>query len=116
MDSSYFRLLDQATREESHAAKQPLFVLPARASSSSSASLSSSPAGDNRAAPASAEPSPERLPQAAFNDGYYSRFFRETRKLGRGARGAVYLCQHVLDNVVLGDYAAKKIPVGMARC
>lgn len=52
------------------------------------------------------------LPETAFNQGYYSRFFRQGRKLGRGAYGSVYLCQHVIDNVPLGEYAVKIVPVG----
>ena len=52
------------------------------------------------------------IPKSTFDEGYYSRFFREIRKLGRGAGGSVYHCQHVLHNNQLGSYAVKKIPVG----
>lgn len=52
------------------------------------------------------------LNEAAFNQGYYQRFFVEERKLGRGARGNVYLCQHVLDEIQLGKYAVKKVAIG----
>lgn len=48
----------------------------------------------------------------ATNAGYYSRFFVEIKRLGRGAQGSVYLCQHVLNRHPLGVYAVKKIPVG----
>lgn len=44
--------------------------------------------------------------------GYYERFFVELKLLGRGSRGCVYLCQHVLSGCKLGLYAVKKIPVG----
>ncbi|WFD30241.1 putative serine/threonine-protein kinase iks1 [Malassezia sp. CBS 17886] len=44
--------------------------------------------------------------------GYYERFFIELGRLGRGARGSVYLCQHILHGHCLGKYAVKKIPVG----
>jgi hypothetical protein len=54
----------------------------------------------------------EHLHSSAFNQVYYQRFFWEVKKLGRGYRGSVFLCRHVLDNVVLGDYAVKKIAVG----
>jgi hypothetical protein len=54
----------------------------------------------------------EHLPSVAFNQGYYERFFWEVKKLGRGYRGSVFLCRHVLDNMVIGDYAVKKIAVG----
>ncbi|RIA96204.1 kinase-like domain-containing protein [Glomus cerebriforme] len=52
------------------------------------------------------------LSQNSFNQGYYERFFIEERKLGRGFRGSVYLCKHILDNVHLGEYAIKKVAVG----
>lgn len=57
--------------------------------------------------------SAEHLSSNALNQGYYSRFFREQERLGRGFRGSVFRCRHVIDNVVLGDYAVKKIPVGI---
>ncbi|CAG8763681.1 14956_t:CDS:2, partial [Racocetra persica] len=52
------------------------------------------------------------LSESSFNQGYYERFFIEERKLGRGSRGSVFLCKHVLDNVHLGEYAIKKVAVG----
>ncbi|KAJ3125461.1 putative serine/threonine-protein kinase iks1 [Nowakowskiella sp. JEL0407] len=55
---------------------------------------------------------PPQLSSKAFNQGYYDRFFIESRKLGRGYRGSVFLCQHILDQVVLGEYAIKKVVVG----
>jgi serine/threonine protein kinase len=48
----------------------------------------------------------------SFNQGYYERFFVQQAQLGRGFRGSVYTCQHVLDNVSLATYAVKKVPVG----
>jgi serine/threonine protein kinase len=55
------------------------------------------------------------LSASAFNQGYYERFFIETRKLGRGLRGSVFLVKHVLDSVYLGDYAVKSIPIGVSH-
>lgn len=52
------------------------------------------------------------IPPSLLNPDYYSRFFIELRKLGRGYRGSVYLCQHVLDHVILGEFAVKKVRVG----
>ncbi|CAG8620906.1 10447_t:CDS:10, partial [Gigaspora margarita] len=52
------------------------------------------------------------LSESSFNQGYYRRFFIEERKLGRGSRGSVFLCKHVLDSVHLGEYAIKKVAVG----
>ncbi|KAJ1971831.1 putative serine/threonine-protein kinase iks1, partial [Dimargaris xerosporica] len=58
------------------------------------------------------EPATVHLSPGIFNQGYYQRFFVEERKLGKGLRGAVYLCQHVLDKIPLGQYAVKKVPIG----
>ncbi|KAF9173836.1 putative serine/threonine-protein kinase iks1 [Mortierella sp. AD011] len=52
------------------------------------------------------------LSHDALNQGYYERFFMEQKKLGRGYRGSVFLCQHVLDGIHLGEYAIKKVAVG----
>jgi serine/threonine protein kinase len=52
------------------------------------------------------------LGQAMFNQGYYKKFFVEGERLGRGLRGSVFHCTHVLDNIVIGTYAIKKVPVG----
>ncbi len=64
---------------------------------------------DERAA---AEAQLKDLPAAVLNTGYYERFFVEERQLGSGSFGAVFLCQHKLDDVELGEYAVKKVPVG----
>ncbi|KAH8555417.1 kinase-like domain-containing protein [Umbelopsis sp. PMI_123] len=58
------------------------------------------------------ERSANNLKANAFNQGYYKKFFHEERKLGRGLRGSVYLCEHELDGVNLGHYAVKKVAVG----
>lgn len=58
------------------------------------------------------ERKPDNLSRGSFNQGYYQRFFLEKGKLGKGFGGSVFLCQHILDNVPLGDYAVKKVPVG----
>ncbi|KAJ1961915.1 putative serine/threonine-protein kinase iks1 [Dipsacomyces acuminosporus] len=52
------------------------------------------------------------LSSDSFNQGYYARFFSEQKKLGKGLRGSVFSCQHILDGVYLGHYAVKKVPVG----
>ncbi|KAF9388332.1 hypothetical protein CPC16_006561 [Podila verticillata] len=52
------------------------------------------------------------LSHDALNQGYYERFFVEQKKLGRGYRGSVFLCQHILDGIHLGEYAIKKVAVG----
>ncbi|KAJ2749285.1 putative serine/threonine-protein kinase iks1, partial [Coemansia nantahalensis] len=63
-------------------------------------------------APASAVPASQGLSEGSFNQGYYERFFLEQKKLGKGLRGSVFSCQHILDSVYLGHYAVKKVAVG----
>ncbi|KAG0172187.1 putative serine/threonine-protein kinase iks1 [Apophysomyces sp. BC1015] len=85
MDRNYFRLLASATAP----LQKPAYQEP---QTSASASV--------------------RLNVNAFNQGYYAKFFVEKRKLGRGFRGSVYLCEHELDGVKLGKYAIKKVAIG----
>ncbi|KAJ3486519.1 hypothetical protein NLJ89_g11803 [Agrocybe chaxingu] len=47
--------------------------------------------------------------------GYFKTFFQEEYKLGMGANGSVFLCQHVLDGNPLGHFAVKKIAVGQSH-
>ena len=49
---------------------------------------------------------------SAFSPGYFRRFFVEEKELGRGGKGVVLLVTHMLDNVPLGQYACKRVPVG----
>ena len=55
------------------------------------------------------------LSASLLNSGYYERFFREVKCLGRGSYGAVFLCNHVIDEINLGSFAVKKVPVGHNR-
>ncbi|KIL59939.1 hypothetical protein M378DRAFT_84482 [Amanita muscaria Koide BX008] len=52
------------------------------------------------------------FPAEAMAEGYFKAFFQEEYKLGMGANGSVFLCQHVLDGTPLGHFAVKKIAVG----
>ncbi|KAF8818156.1 Wee kinase [Cardiosporidium cionae] len=52
------------------------------------------------------------IPTELLITGYYKQFFVESKKLGSGSQGQVYLCTHVLDNLSLGEYAVKKMAVG----
>lgn len=58
------------------------------------------------------EPTNKNISATSFNQGYYQKFFKEGRKLGRGAGGSVFLCQHQIEGIPLGEYAVKKVPVG----
>uniref|UniRef100_A0A8H7XRT1 non-specific serine/threonine protein kinase n=1 Tax=Psilocybe cubensis TaxID=181762 RepID=A0A8H7XRT1_PSICU len=52
------------------------------------------------------------FPAEKMAQGYFKTFFQEEYKLGMGASGSVFLCQHVLDGNPLGHFAVKKIAVG----
>ncbi|KAJ6608301.1 kinase-like protein [Mycena sp. CBHHK59/15] len=52
------------------------------------------------------------FPAEAMAEGYFKAFFQEESRLGMGANGSVFLCQHVLDGNPLGHFAVKKIAVG----
>ncbi|KAL1676459.1 kinase-like domain-containing protein [Schizophyllum commune] len=58
------------------------------------------------------EPGERVFPKEAMAEGYFKTFFQEEEKLGMGANGSVYLCQHMLDGNPLGHFAVKKIAVG----
>lgn len=45
-------------------------------------------------------------------DGYYNRFFKEVRVLGSGSFGDVYLVEHIISGMVVGEYALKRVAVG----
>ncbi|KAI3651714.1 hypothetical protein MP228_003017 [Amoeboaphelidium protococcarum] len=94
VDRNYFQLLSAAYQQQSNI--PPLHLFP-----------------DNRRSfHQNADGQNQHVPYSALNQGYYSRFFKEIERLGRGSGGSVYLCQHILDNVLLGDYVVKKIAVG----
>ncbi|CAD6915078.1 unnamed protein product [Tilletia controversa] len=74
--------------------------------------LPSSRSSTSTAIPRTREKERERLQSSQFSQGYFDRFFVRVRKLGRGARGTVWLCQHMLGGQKLGEYAVKQVPVG----
>jgi len=54
----------------------------------------------------------QRISSDAFSQGYFKTFFVEERELGRGGNGVVFLVRHVINEVDLGRFACKRIPVG----
>ncbi|KAJ7243169.1 kinase-like domain-containing protein [Mycena haematopus] len=71
-------------------------------------------ANETTSRPSTPPPSGRRstFPAEAMAEGYFKAFFQEECRLGMGANGSVYLCQHVLDGNALGHFAVKKIAVG----
>lgn len=97
--SNYFQLLETANETMSRPAT-PQRTIPAHEDSSRSTDSSNGGRAfraDNMA------------------EGYFKAFFREEGRLGMGANGTVYLCQHVLDGNSLGHFAVKKIAVGQSH-
>eukprot|EP01071_Lankesteria_metandrocarpae_P004440 Lankesteria_metandrocarpae@DN3547_c0_g1_i1.p1 len=84
-------------------------VLPTESSNSDNSQLPSSILSNN------CVPFSKSIAQTLLVTGYYSSFFREVQKLGSGSFGQVYFCHHVLDDLLLGEYAVKKVPVGDDR-
>ncbi|TKY86463.1 hypothetical protein EX895_004612 [Sporisorium graminicola] len=106
---NYFRLLAQATTHVSNSASSSnasTTTLPRNRFESASGSSTPIPSVSGASTP------PEPINHSSEAQGYYARFFVELKRLGRGARGQVFLCQHVLNGNKLGKYAIKKIPVG----
>ncbi|THU97930.1 kinase-like protein [Dendrothele bispora CBS 962.96] len=80
---------------------------PTLASASASASLSADSGNENN--------NNNVFPPGSMAEGYFNMFFKEEWKLGMGANGSVFLCQHVLDGNSLGRFAVKKIAVGQSH-
>ncbi|KAF9350987.1 putative serine/threonine-protein kinase iks1 [Mortierella sp. AD094] len=123
MDSNYFRMLADANtalsgrgslQEGSRSQFQTQSPLGSPTSSSrTSLDLDSRiPLDNNGSSNLQDHPTSSHLSHDALNQGYYERFFMEQKKLGRGYRGSVFLCQHVLDGIHLSEYAIKKVAVG----
>ncbi|KAG0236821.1 putative serine/threonine-protein kinase iks1 [Actinomortierella wolfii] len=118
MDSNYFRLLSEANQALSRRSTLQAPLRPPSATntptSSSRTSLDLDGATESDINPTSPQSrsDPAPLSHDALNQGYYERFFVEQVKLGKGYRGSVFLCQHILDGVFLGEYAIKKVAIG----
>ncbi|KZT20934.1 kinase-like protein [Neolentinus lepideus HHB14362 ss-1] len=106
--ANYFQLLAMSNEISSRPASPP--GLTSRPSSRPSAYAPSR--SESRQSNMSSSSSKGGFTPATMAQGYFARFFKEERRLGMGANGTVYLCQHILDNNPLGHFAVKKIAVG----
>ncbi|KZV72056.1 kinase-like protein [Peniophora sp. CONT] len=99
--ANYFKLLGVAHESSSRPATPP------------AVGSSSQDGGYGRR---SREPSPTKaFRREAMAEGYFNAFFTEEARLGMGASGSVYLCQHVLNGNPLGRFAVKKIAIGESQ-
>lgn len=107
----YFRILEQAAEGESgRSSPAPEAAVQQDAAASGSSNMPRQTADIDGKQRIASESTSGRTA-----DGYYRRFFIEERRLGMGAEGSVFLCQHVLDGHQLGRYAVKKVAVGDSR-
>ncbi|RMZ80636.1 hypothetical protein DV738_g2617, partial [Chaetothyriales sp. CBS 135597] len=65
-----------------------------------------------RSSPAPPSAGGTAISETAFCPGYFQKFFKVEKELGRGGRGIVLLVQHLLDGVPLGHFACKRLPIG----
>lgn len=109
----YFRMLHQSLPPpDTSSPPSPVrrLVQPAR-SRHTSATNTPEEFGSETASPGSPL-SPPGISTSAFSPGYFERFFVQEGELGRGGKGVVLLVKHLLDGVVLGHFACKRVPVG----
>ncbi|KAK7451000.1 putative serine/threonine-protein kinase iks1 [Stygiomarasmius scandens] len=105
---NYFKILAIANRTASESSNS---VPSSR--SASPRRISRSPSPDPP--PSESISEPNAFPPDSMAEGYFNSFFKEEWKLGMGANGSVFLCQHVLDGNPLGRFAVKKIAVGQSH-
>lgn len=74
--------------------------------------VSSRPSTPSSIEPTSPSEQSSTFAAETMAQGYFNAFFEEECKLGMGANGSVFLCQHVLDGNRLGRFAVKKVAVG----
>ena len=109
----YFRMLHQSLPSSETAgppSPRRRLVQPIRSRQTSGAVSSPEPVYGR--IPVESPPSPSGISSSAFSPGYFERFFVQERELGRGGKGVVLLVKHLLDGVVLGHFACKRVPVG----
>ncbi|KAI8326215.1 kinase-like protein [Martensiomyces pterosporus] len=107
LDASHMRMDDDEPPDFMDHAESSMDVDPLVPSADQGMSSASLNGADSSSGPS--------VSASSFNQGYYERFFSEQKKLGKGLRGSVFSCQHILDGVYLGHYAVKKVPVGNNR-
>ncbi|KAH9174782.1 kinase-like protein [Lactarius sanguifluus] len=102
--SNYFHLLQVVNESASRPPSPPLHSThsPPPSQTNTRASSPSAIHDDNVFSPES------------MAEGYFKAFFQEEARLGMGANGTVFLCQHVLNGNPLGHFAVKKIAVGQS--
>jgi serine/threonine protein kinase len=119
MDPDYFGMLaaSQRTSPSNTSPSTPTGrrLFPAAIRSGRSRDVSGASGPPSGAGFAVSEPTTtpgQGISSTAFSQGFFKQFFREQGELGRGGNGVVLLVEHVMDDVSLGNFACKRIPVG----
>ncbi|KIM42420.1 hypothetical protein M413DRAFT_444837 [Hebeloma cylindrosporum] len=112
--SNYFRLLEISNVSSSRRASPSPggYERERRWSRSRSRTRSRGRSRTRTRTPDASRSTTSAFPAEKMAEGYFKTFFQEEFKLGMGANGSVFLCQHVLDGNPLGHFAVKKIAVG----
>ncbi|KAI9510196.1 kinase-like protein [Russula earlei] len=103
--SNYFQLLQVANDSASRPPSPPFHPSP---------SVLPSQTNTRPPSPAGVDVDDNIFTPESMAEGYFKAFFQEEARLGMGANGSVFLCQHVLNGNSLGRFAVKKIAVGQS--
>ena len=115
VNPEYFRMLhgsNVGSAESSRPASPRRRWAPQIELGESSSTVSQPRSGESTENSTDPEKSPHGISAAAFSQDYFKKFFVVEGELGRGGKGVVFLVKHVLDNVSLGQFACKRVPVG----
>jgi len=107
----YFRLLQESRAPSEVPSRSGSPQLRLISSNTPKHPTSSSPA-QTSTPPRLSRSTSQRISSDSFSQGYFKTFFIEELVLGRGGNGVVFLVQHVINEVDLGRFACKRIPVG----
>ena len=114
--SEYFRMLSQSTPGSAESSSPPSprrrLVHPVGRHRNPSPRLRPPPDAEFIGSSPAPPSQTHGISEAAFSPGNFEKFFTVEKELGRGGRGVVQLVRHVLDNVTLGYFACKRLPVG----
>ncbi|KAK5936665.1 putative serine/threonine-protein kinase iks1 [Knufia obscura] len=115
INNEYFRMLASSLPSSNRSSRPPSprrqLAQPVRSPLSSTPLVPPPEAEFVGSSPAPLDPA-HGISESAFAPNYFEKFFVVEKELGRGGRGVVLLVRHVLDEVALGHFACKRVPVG----
>ena len=108
MNVEYFQLLERSRLASEAPSRSPSPQRRLTAGGTSHRDFS----GSTTPSPRVTRSSTQQIPIESFSQGYFKTFFVEDRELGRGGNGVVLLVRHMINDVDLGQFACKRVPVG----